>query len=172
MAKRVLRSVTQKPEAISPNKPREGATTNSRHAHPSRRLRVVRNPLDEMEFLAEEKNSTAQLEPPEGLLRMLAPAVIEVIAGVRNINQLGAILSEDVFTRLRDRAVRMAQLRARNGEADSAPNLTVGDVRIEHLRDGVVESVVLVRSPNRTRAVTIRLEGINRRWRAQAVSVI
>lgn len=172
MAKQTLRSVAQTTSAVSPNKPRKDAVTNSRNSHPSRRLRVVRNPLDEMEFLAEEKNSTTELEPPEGLLRMLAPAVIEVIAGVRNINQLGAILSEDVFTRLRDRAVRMAQFRARNGEPDSAPQLTVGDVRVEHLRDGVVESVVLVRSPNRTRAVTIRLEGINRRWRAQAVSVI
>lgn len=172
MTKQVLRSVAQKTVAVSPNGPRRESATNSRNTHPSRRLRVVRNPLDEMEFLAEEKNSTVELEAPESLLRMLAPAVIEVIAGVRNINQLGAILSEDVFTRLRDRSVLMAQVRARNGEGDSAPQLTVGDVRVEHLRDGVVESVVLVQSPNRTRAVTIRLEGINRRWRAQAVSVI
>ena len=172
MAKRMLRSVAQKTVEVSSSGPSKVAATNSRNTHPSRRLRLVRNPLDEMEFLAEQKSSTVELEPPEGLLRMLAPAVIEVIAGVRNINQLGAILSEEVFTRLRDRAIRMAQLRARNGEGDSAPQLTVGDVRVEHLRDGVVESVVLVRSPNRTRAVTIRLEGINRRWRAQAVSVI
>ena len=50
--------------------------------------------------------------------------------------------------------------------------LSVGGMQRKDPKDGVIESVVLVKSPTRTRAVTIRLEGINHRWRATAVSVI
>ena len=50
--------------------------------------------------------------------------------------------------------------------------LSVGAMQRKDPKDGVIESVVLVQSPTRTRAVTIRLEGINHRWRATAVSVI
>ena len=161
-----------------------GNTTNSRTAAPRnkdtrkqsskapKRKVVVHNPREEAEYFGEQYSSTIDLEPPEPLLRILATAIVEVMAGVRNINQLGSLLSEDVFLRLRERSIRVAQIRARNGEATRAPQLTVSDLHVEHTRDGVIESVVLVHSPSRTRAVSIRLEGVNRRWRAQSVSVI
>ena len=138
---------------------------------PKRKI-VVHNPRQEADYFGEQYCSTVQLEPPEPLLRILATAVVEVMAGVRNINQLGSLLSEDVYLRLRDRSIRVAQARAQAGEPTRAPQLRVSDLHVEHPRDGVVESVVLVHSPSRTRAVTIRLEGVNRRWRAQSVSVI
>ena len=145
-------------------------TRNNSSAAPA--VRKVRNLRESAEFFGEQYCSTVDLEPPENLLRLLAMAVVEVMAGVRNINQLGSLLSEDVYLRLRERSIKVAQERARRGEATKAPNLTVADVHVEHTRDGVVESVVLVHSPSRTRAVTIRLEGVNRRWRAQSVAVI
>jgi hypothetical protein len=39
-------------------------------------------------------------------------------------------------------------------------------------RDGVVEAVVIVRNRVRTRAVAIRLEGLDSRWRATAINVL
>jgi hypothetical protein len=38
--------------------------------------------------------------------------------------------------------------------------------------DGVVESVVIVAGPARTRAVAIRLEGMDRRWRATSLALL
>ena len=139
---------------------------------PKPKLRAVTNQIEQRDFFGEQFSSTLELAPPEPLLRVLAPAVVEVMAGVRNIEQLGSLLSEEVFLRLRERAIRLAQLRARASEPVRNPTLTVTDVHLEHVRDGVVEAVVLVHSPTRTRAVTIRLEGVNRRWRAQTVLVI
>lgn len=136
------------------------------------KLRAVNNLNEERDFFGEQYSSTRTLGSPLPLLRVLAPAVVEVMAGTRNIAQLGSLVSEEVFLRLRERSVQMAQHRARVGKQAKTPTLSVADVHVEHLRDGIVESVVLVHSPNRTRAVTIRLEGINRRWRAQRVSVI
>jgi hypothetical protein len=137
-----------------------------------RKPRVVKNKLQEADYFGEQYCSAKELENPDRLLRMLAPAVVEVIAGVRNISQLAAHLSEDVYMRLRDRSVKVAQERAKRGEETRAPQLRVGSMKKQEPRDGVVESVVLVQSATRTRAVTIRLEGINRRWRATSVSVI
>ena len=39
-------------------------------------------------------------------------------------------------------------------------------------RDGVVEAVVIVTGRARTRAVAIRLEGLDERWRATAINVL
>lgn len=137
-----------------------------------KKTRVVKNKIQEADYFGEQYCKTEDLDSPDRLLRMLAPAIVEVIAGVRNISQLSAHLSEDVYSRLRDRQVKVAQERAKRGEASKAPQLRVGNMKTQEPRDGVVESVVLVQSATRTRAVTIRLEGINRRWRATSVSVI
>lgn len=137
-----------------------------------RKARVVKNPIEEVDFLADQHTKTEALENPMPLLKMLAPAVVEVMAGVRNITQLAAVLSDDVYQRLRDRSVVMAQGRAKSGQTAKAPVLKVGAVQRHDPSDGVIESVVLVQSPSRTRAVTIRLEGINQRWRATAVSLL
>jgi hypothetical protein len=139
---------------------------------PSGKPRVVKNPIEEADYFGEQYSTTEELENPVPLLKMLAPAVVEVIAGVRNISQLAAVLSDDVYQRLRDRAVAVAQSRIKDGSPTKAPMLSVGAMQRKDPKDGVIESVVLVKSPTRTRAVTIRLEGINHRWRATAVSVI
>ena len=139
---------------------------------PSGKPRLVKNPIEEADFFGEQYSKTEELESPDSLLKMLAPAVVEVIAGVRNISQLAAVLSDDVYQRLRDRAIAVAQSRMREGLPPKSPVLSVGAFQRKDPKDGVVESVVLVKSPTRTRAVTIRLEGINHRWRATAVSVI
>lgn len=137
-----------------------------------KKSRMVRNPIEEAAYFGEIYNTTEELQNPDTLLRSLAPAVVEVIAGVRNINQLAAHLSDDVYLRLRDRATSAAAHRAQAGVAAKAPKLAVGAMQRNNPRTGIVESVILVSSAARTRAVTIRLEGINNRWRATAVSVL
>ena len=151
---------------------KENEKRDERELAKAKSQRVVKNRIQEADYFGEQYCKTADLENPEKLLRILAPAVVEVIAGVRNISQLAAHLSEDVYNRLRDRSVKVALERAKRGEPTKAPQLRVGSMKKQEPRDGVVESVVLVQSPTRTRAVTIRLEGINRRWRATSVSVI
>ena len=48
----------------------------------------------------------------------------------------------------------------------------VASVRSQSPRDGVIESVVLLKGPTRVRAVTLRLEGYNNRWRATSLAVL
>ena len=49
---------------------------------------------------------------------------------------------------------------------------SIGSTRVCAPRDGVIEAVVVVHGRARTRAVALRLEGLDRRWRATAINVL
>ena len=102
-------------------------------------------------------------------LRFLAPAVVEVLAGVRTVEQLSPMLSETIYLKLRDRAARAARSRSEANSVVTRPNFVVSNLHQESHRPGVIQSVVLLSSNLRTRAVAIRLESRNRRWLATAV---
>jgi len=105
-------------------------------------------------------------------LRFLAPAVVEVLAGVRGIEQLSNMLSENIYLKLRDRAARAARARSEGKREIARPTFVVSNLHQESHRPGVIQSVVLLNSAIRTRAVAIRLESRNRRWLATAVSIL
>jgi hypothetical protein len=105
-------------------------------------------------------------------LRFLAPAVVEVLAGVRTVEQLSPMLSETIYLKLRDRAARAARSRTESNAVVQRPNFVVKNLHQESNRPGVIQSVVLISSNLRTRAVAIRLESRNRRWLATAVSIL
>ena len=136
------------------------------------KIRKVRNPIDAEEYFGVQYSSTSELPDPVESLKVLATGVVEVIAGTRQVEQLARWLSDDVYQRLQFRARRAEAQRVEQGLKAHHQNLTVGGLRTSSPRDGVIESVVLLSSRSRTRAVTIRLEGINSRWRATSVSVL
>lgn len=48
----------------------------------------------------------------------------------------------------------------------------MGSTHVSEPADGVIEVVVIAHGTARTRAVAIRLEGMDNRWRASAVNVL
>ena len=65
-----------------------------------------------------------------------------------------------------------ARARQAKGTVPARPTFSIGSVTICEPRDGVVESTVIVRGRARVRAVAIRLEGLDNRWRATAINVL
>lgn len=124
------------------------------------------------EFFAKQPAGRADLPDPEPLLINLARSVIEVYAGVRELEQLSRWIDEGVYRSLLKRASLAARARAVKKAVTARPSLTIGSVTISEPRDGVVEAVVIVHSKARTRAVAIRLEGMDHRWRASAINVL
>jgi hypothetical protein len=51
-------------------------------------------------------------------------------------------------------------------------HFTLGRTIITEPADGVVEAVVIVHGRARSRSIAVRLEGIDRRWRATAIHVL
>ncbi|AOY56365.1 Rv3235 family protein [Candidatus Rhodoluna planktonica] len=134
--------------------------------------RNVSNPIEEAEFFGKKYNKTSELPDPELILRALAIGVIEVISGTRSAFQLARLLSDGVLERLVQRAIDAQQQRDALGIKAKHQHFTVGSIKTTYPREGVVESAVIMTSPTRNRAVAIRLEGFNDRWRAVALSVL
>jgi len=146
------------------------ATTNP-NANKVQQQRI-KNLVESNDYFGPQYNSTSELPNPDASLQVLATGVVEVIAGTRSIDQLARLLSDEVYQRLSRRAIEARQRRDALGQKTHYQNFSVLNMMNSSPRDGVIESVVLLNAQRRTRAVTIRLEGINNRWRATSVSVL
>jgi hypothetical protein len=98
--------------------------------------------------------------------------VLEVLAGTRELDQLIRWVTQDVYETLLKRVVLSARARVASGRRVHRPRLTVLRTITTHPVDSVVEAVVIVQTPVRIRAIAIRLEGLDNRWRASAISVL
>lgn len=124
------------------------------------------------EYFAPQPTPSAALPDPIPLLRSLTNGALEVLAGVREVDQLARWLSEDAFRALATRANLSARARSARGIAPARPNFQILSIRVAEPVDGIVEAVVIVAGPGRTRAVAVRLEGLDRRWRASSFAVL
>ncbi|RZS57445.1 hypothetical protein EV141_1157 [Microcella putealis] len=124
------------------------------------------------EFFDYQPTSTADLPDPRPLVENLTRCVIEVLAGARELEQIARWVTDDVYRTLLRRQTISARARAARGAPAARPAFALGGVRLCEPRDGVIEAVVIVNSRARCRAVAIRLEGLDRRWRASAIHVL
>lgn len=114
----------------------------------------------------------APLRTPNVFLASIAKAINEVLAGVRSVEQLSKVLSEQVYESLRARAAVGAQARLKAGRKPIIQPTDVVKVRYQFPAEDVIESVVLLSNRQRAKAVTIRLESQNGAWRATNVGFL
>lgn len=124
------------------------------------------------EYFAPQRTSTAALPDPEPFLRNLTRGVLEVFAGVREVDQLARWLTEDAYRKLVARSNLAARARSARGVPAKRPIHAIMSVHHSSPADGVIESVVIVQGPARTRAVALRLEGMDGRWRATSLALL
>ena len=128
--------------------------------------------FDEDEFFGHQPTSTSALPDPRPLLENLTRCVVEILAGARELEQIARWLSDDVYRNLVKRVVLSARAREARGMKAVRPSVVIGTTAICEPRDGIVEAAVVVRGRARVRVVAIRLEGLDRRWRATAIHVL
>ena len=105
-------------------------------------------------------------------LEFIAPAIVEVIEGARSVTQLGGLINEDVYQLLRQSAIEHAMRRRKLGICAELPKIEVTDIHQESSREGLIDSIILIRMKNRTRAMTIRLEQRVGRWLATSITIL
>lgn len=150
-----------------------GGSLSALHQPPKRASSRAPAPRSEPRpFLtAPKRTGTAGLPDPGRLARHLALAAVEIIEGARPIEQLSAWISGPVARGLSVRRELREQRRVVYGDTRRNPH-ALGRVRVTHPCDGIVEAVVIVHSRARSIAVTVRLESIDRRWRATDLTVM
>lgn len=98
--------------------------------------------------------------------------VLEVVAGVRDPEQLARWMSEEVYRALLARTSLAARARsARRVQVYRVMHQT-RSIRLFSPREGAFEATVIVSGRMRTRAVALRLETIERRWRITALHLL
>ncbi|MGO4299241.1 Rv3235 family protein [Leifsonia sp. RAF41] len=135
---------------------------------PSGRAAIVASDgTDTVAPIAEARNPD-----PATLCANLARCVIEILAGARPLDQIGRWVSDSVYVHLLRRTMLAVRARAVAADDPLRPRMSIGDPRLAFPAEGVVEAVVLVHQPARSRAVAIRLERHRARWRATAINVL
>ena len=134
--------------------------------------RSISTPIESDEYFGAQFTSSKELGDPGPVLTFLAQAVIETIAGIRDIEQCSRWLSDGVYQQLKQKSAASSKARAQSQSRSMRPNLAIGKISQFSPRDGVIEGVVIVHNRGRARAVAIRLEGYNGRWRAKSIAVL
>lgn len=134
--------------------------------------KVIRARFHPDEFFGHQPTARDSLPNAQPLLENLTRCVIEILAGARELEQISRWVNDDVYRNLLKRVVISARARQAKGQSASRPTFSIGSVSVCEPRDGVIEAVVIVRGRARTRAVALRLEGLDRRWRATAINVL
>lgn len=124
------------------------------------------------DFFAPQRTPSRALPPPEPFLRNLTVGVLEVFAGVREVDQLARWLTEEPYRKLVTRSNLAARARSARGVPARRPVHAILSVHESEPADGIIEAVVIVCGPARTRALAIRLEGMDGRWRATSLALL
>lgn len=125
----------------------------------------------EHDLFGPRRTSSSGMPDPERLAQSLAMRAVEVLAGTRSVEQLHTWITEDVAQEFSLRRSLHLEKRAIAQDRRTIPH-ALGSSRISTPCDGVVEAVVTIHSRVKSRAVAVRLESIDHRWRATALSVL
>jgi len=139
--------------------------------------------LTEADFRGERfKDWHKDLQGNNDLLQLTRPDVIGEIhrgyfeAGAdiveTNTFNANAISMADYDMQALVREMNVAGARQAKGIVPTRPAFSLGAPIITHPADGIVEAVVVANGRARARAIAIRLEGLDRRWRATAIHVL
>jgi len=123
-------------------------------------LRLVPPAMTDEDFAA-QPTASADLPDPRPWTRRLAQVVVEVLAGARPAGQLARHTTLDVLDQLERWTGRLA--RGADGRAALRP--IVASVHVSEPADGVAEACAVVDTGPRRRALALRLEGLDGRWR-------
>jgi hypothetical protein len=107
----------------------------------------------------------ASLPDPRGWSGRLAQAVAEILAGARPAGQLARHTTLDVLEHLERSAGRLGS----RGAAAPVLRPLVTSVHVSEPADGIAEACAVVDTGPRRRAIALRLEGIDGRWRCTDV---
>ena len=105
-------------------------------------IRAFGDPAGSHEFFTHQRTPSDALPDPEPLLTNLTRGVLEVLAGVREVDQLARWLTEDAYRKLVTRANLATRARSARGVPASRPKHAILSVRHTSPADGVVEAVV------------------------------
>jgi hypothetical protein len=130
---------------------------------------LSRRMVDDETLFGRQPTPTAALPDPRRWAGRLGRAVSEVMCGDRPVTQLMRWTDEAVYADVSRRANILAKASCTRRGARN--RVSVLSVHVCEPRDGVAEASVHVRQGHRSRAIALRLEGLDGRWRCTALQL-
>ena len=116
--------------------------------------------------LASTPTPRCELPDPRGWTGRLAQAIAETLAGARPAGQLARYTTLDVLEHLERSTGRLGTRPSGSRAGGAAPlRPVVASVHVSEPADGVAEVCAVVDTGPRRRALALRLEGLDGRWR-------
>ncbi len=134
------------------------------------KLQCRKSTLDD--FSLARRSHTAELPNPEITIQRLAVSVLEILSGVRELEQVIRWTTTQVYNHLQKRVVLARRARVAKKQPIVQQHYTIASIRWNEVDDGVVEASVVIKSVTRARAISMRIEGINGIWKATAFHVL
>lgn len=124
------------------------------------------------DFAARRRTPGHALPDPADWARQFVQAAIEVTTGLRPASQLVRWTTDEIRNRLARRAELAHRMSRRAApRAQSTQPSTVRSTRVCIPRDGVAEACAVVSDGVRFRAVALRMEGLDGRWRVTVLEL-
>jgi hypothetical protein len=111
----------------------------------------------------------ALLPDPTPWAGRLVQAVVEAMAGVRPVSQLIRWTTTEVYEGIQNRAIRA--MHERRGPTPRRLAEVVRSVHVSEPVDGVAEVCAIVQQGPRCRAIALRLEGADGRWKCTVLQL-
>lgn len=113
-----------------------------------------------------------QLPDPEPLVERLSLCVTEILLGLRQPEQVARWLDEDTYLHLLNRVLSVRRMReAMKKKPPTGIEMSIQSIRCVRV-DNAVEAVTVITTAVRGRAVAMRLEPLQGRWRATSLVVL
>lgn len=125
--------------------------------------------IGEDAFFQPQSSRTSELPDAITWTGRLVQAIIEVLSGERPAQQLNRWLTPHVHAQVLAHSVATNQVGAQVRRTRTRRR--VGSIRICSPADGVIEACVVLIGTRRARAMALRLEGLDGRWRCTALEV-
>ncbi|PKW27156.1 Rv3235 family protein [Phycicoccus duodecadis] len=123
------------------------------------------------QYFGPQRTTRTDLPDPVEWAGHITQAVLEVMTGARPAPQVVRWTTPEVYAVLARRAARVARRRLEGRAATTRQRVVVHRVRVCEPADGVAEAAVVVRIGPRVRAVALRLDGQDGKWRVSALQV-
>jgi Family of unknown function (DUF6459) len=124
------------------------------------------------EMFGWQHTEDAGLADPDVLLKNVALGAVECLAGVRNPEQIERWLMPAVFHQLLRRHTLVGRRHSAEGGRAPRSAFRIVSSRLCRVNAGVAEGSVVVSNGKRARAVAIRFEALDHRWRATELRIL
>ena len=108
---------------------------------------------------------------PRPLAINLTRYLIEILAGVRDPEQIARWLEAEAYTALVQLVAVRTRARQARRQVPSWPRFRLGATRIDAPADGIVECVTIVHQEPRSYPIALRLVGLDGRWHAVVIAI-